>query len=179
MVEAPEIGGDTLFSDSHAAYLGLPERVKQALHGVCGVNDYRVFRAAQRQAGVSEEILEELAKAIPFGVVHPLVRTHPETGKHALYIHGGFLRHDSLHDSNGPWEKDRSKRMVAFLVQQHSKPEYQCRFRYESGSIAFWDNRACQHCASTDFFPNTRRGHRVTLAGDRPFFNPDAVPVTV
>ncbi len=66
-----------------------------------------------------------------------------------------------------------------FLQQQHNQMEYQCRFKYEKGSIAFWDNRACQHRAIVDFFPSPRIGHRVTISGTRPFHDPNAQAATV
>jgi taurine dioxygenase len=168
----PPVGGDTLFSDSHAAYLGLPDEWKERLQHLHGINDYRVFLTT-RGPGVSDELIEAVKQEIPFGVSHPLLRTHPETGKTALYIHGGFLRHDSLYDvrSGEPLEKAESIKIVRTLLQQHARPEYHCRFHWETGSVAFWDNRATQHYAASDYYPHKRRLRRVTVSGDKPFYD--------
>ncbi len=116
-------------------------------------------------------MIDEIKSRIPFGVTHPLVRTHPETGKQALYIHGGFLRHDSLFDerTGEPLDEAESREIVAQLLKQHARPEYICRFPWEVGSIAFWDNRAVQHYAASDYYPHKRLLRRVTVSGDRPF----------
>ena len=92
-IVAPLIGGETLFSDSHAAYLGMPHDLRQRIKFLYGINDYRFFLG-----GLPEDLAARIKEEIPFGVSHPLARTHPETGKTTLYIHGGFLRHDSLYD---------------------------------------------------------------------------------
>ena len=171
-IEVPPVGGDTLFSDSHACYLGLPEKLQERVEHLHGVNDYRVFLMHRGPAKHDPELVESIKKEIPFGVSHPLLRTHPETGKTALYIHGGFLRHDSLYDaSNGEkLEPEESRAIVGQLLQQHGRPEYVCRFKWEPGSITFWDNRAVQHYAASDYHPHKRVLRRVTVAGDRPFY---------
>jgi taurine dioxygenase len=117
-----------------------------------------------------DDVVEAIKQAIPFGVTHPLVRTHPETGKKALYIHAGFLRHDSLSDARTgePLDASECHAIVGALVNQHSRPEYVCRFPWEVGSMAFWDNRAVQHYAASDYFPHDRVLRRVTVSGDRP-----------
>ena len=169
-VECPPFGGDTLFSDSHAAFLGLPERIKQNISTLSGINDYRVFlnRGGVR---VPEDLANEMKAQIPFGVAHPLARRHPETGKIALYIHGGFLRHDSLfdHETGEALGPTASTALVGELLKQHGRPEYQCRFQWSMGDIAFWDNRAVQHYATSDYFPHRRKLRRVTVSGDRPY----------
>ncbi len=164
-VVVPPTGGDTLFADSYAALAGLPSAVREQIDQLHGVNDYRVF-----VHGEPDEIVEQFKERIPFGVSHPLVRTHPETGIEALYIHGSFLRHDSLHDpaTGEALEPKASRKLVATLLQQHTRPEYHCRFRWTEGSMAFWDNRAAQHYAASDYFPHRRVLRRVTVSGDRP-----------
>lgn len=178
MVEVPYdandgLGGDTSFADSHCAYLGLPAKLQARLQRTSAVHDYRVFLH-----GVAEGSVADLKADIPFGVTHPLVRTHPETGKSALMLHHGFMRHGSFRDTvtGEPWGEEDSVEMMKELRLAHgTNPEYQCRFRWEPGSVAFWDNRACQHSATGDFFPNVRIGHRVTIgAATRPYFDPEA-----
>ena len=168
--ECPPFGGDTLFSDSHAAFLGLPENIKNQISTLSGVNDYRVF-LNRGGVQVPESLANEMMAQIPFGVAHPLARQHPETGKLALYIHGGFLRHDSLfdHTTGEALGSEASKALVAELLKQHGRPEYQCRFQWSKGDIAFWDNRAVQHYAASDYYPHQRRLRRVTVSGSRPY----------
>ncbi len=178
-VVVPPIGGDTLFSDSHACYLGLAEELQQRIEHLHGIHDYRVFmqRGGSR---IPDDVFEEIKRDIPFGVSHPLLRTHPETGKTALYIHGGFLRHDSLYDARTGerLEPLESQQIVAQLLRQHDRPEYTCRFKWEPGSMAFWDNRAVQHYAASDYFPHRRVLRRVTVRGDTPYYDPAKAAAT-
>lgn len=173
-IEVPPVGGDTLFSDSHACFLGLPSDYQQRLQHLCGINDYRIFLMSSGPAELPDDIIEGIKTEIPFGVSHPLLRTHPETGKTSLYIHGGFLRHDSLYDvrSGDTLDTSESQQIVNFLLQQHAKPEYVCRFKWLPGSIAFWDNRAVQHYAASDYYPHQRLLRRVTVSGDQPYYDP-------
>ncbi len=173
--QVPPVGGDTLFADSFAACLGLPETLRQKIEGLSAVHDYGVFLAARRPGEMSEALVDSIKARIPFGVTHPLLRTHPESGRTALYIHGGFIRHDSLHDSRSGERLDAetSRAIVAELLVQHARPEYTCRFRWETGSIAFWDNRSVQHYAASDYFPHRRVLRRVTISGDKPFYRPE------
>ena len=91
-----------------------------------------------------------------------MVRTHPETGRKALYVNAAFTQHIV---GLAPEESDA---LLKRLYAQAAIPEYQCRFRWRKNSIAFWDNRACQHYAASDYFPAVRRMERVTVVGDRP-----------
>ncbi|MCH2184437.1 TauD/TfdA family dioxygenase, partial [Myxococcota bacterium] len=172
-IQCPPRGGDTLFSDSHACYLGLPMDLRERIETLHGINDYRLFL---KQAGPSKlptKLVEAIKKEIPFGVSHPLLRTHPETGKTALYLNGGFLRHDSLYDPNTGERLDpaESREIAKHLLAQHGRPEYICRFEWTEGAIAFWDNRATQHYASSDYYPHKRVLRRVTISGDTPFYH--------
>jgi taurine dioxygenase len=157
-VEVPPVGGDTLFADMAAAFCGLSPAMQAFCRGLTAVHDIaRVF------AGRLGKPVEELHQQYP-PQVHPLVRTHPETGEQALYVNTAFTSH-----VEGLSAKE-SDRLLAHLYAQAAIPEYQCRFRWEPGSIAFWDNRAAQHYAASDYFPAVRRMERVTIAGDRPFY---------
>jgi taurine dioxygenase len=174
LIEGPPVGGDTLFSDSHACYLGLPSELQKRIEHLWGINDYRNFLLVPGKAELPEALVEQIKKEIPFGVRHPLLRTHPETGKTGLYIHGGFLRHDSLYDgrTGKTLDPEESKAIVAQLLLQHGRPEYTCRFEWAPGSIAFWDNRAVQHYAASDYHPHKRVLRRVTVSGDKPYYDP-------
>eukprot|EP01041_Mallomonas_annulata_P024950 gene24950-45865_t len=124
----------------------------------------RVF--AKRLGKTAEELHEKYPPQH-----HPVVRTHPETGRRTLYVNTGFTTHiDGLSPKESDW-------LLAHLYAQATLPEYQCRFRWRPNSIAFWDNRACQHYAASDYFPAVRVMERVTVAGDRPFFDPSREPV--
>ena len=160
-IDIPPVGGDTLFADMAAAYEGLPEAIKDQIEGKVALHDFGHFRTGMRRAGKSEEEIEAFNQAYPM-VEHPVVRTHPETGRKAIYVNAAFTQHIVGLD------KDASNALLKHLYAQAAIPEYQCRFRWETNSIAFWDNRASQHYAASDYWPAVRRMERVTVIGDRP-----------
>ena len=160
-VELPVVGGDTLFADMSAAYEGLPEAVKERIEGRFALHDFAHFRTGLRKAGKTEAEIEAFNQAYP-SVEHPIVRTHPETGARVLYVNAAFTQ------SIVGMEKPASDELLAYLYARAATPEYQCRFRWEAGSIAFWDNRSSQHYAVSDYWPHVRRMERVTIIGDRP-----------
>lgn len=159
-IELPQIGGDTLFADMSAAFDGLSPAMKQWICGLTAVHDIaRVF------AGRLGQSPEDLHAKYPLQE-HPVVRTHPETGQRALYVNTAFTSHiKGLSVKESEW-------LLSHLYAQAMLPEYQCRFRWAVNSIAFWDNRASQHYAASDYFPAVRVMERVTIAGDRPYFDP-------
>jgi taurine dioxygenase len=161
-VEVPPVGGDTLFSDMYAAYDGLSDAVKAEIEGAVAVHDFAHFRTGMRRRGKSEAEIEAFNTAYPM-VEHPVARTHPETGRKALYVNAAFTQHIV------GMEPARSEALLKHLYAQAAIPEYQCRFRWEANSIAFWDNRASQHYAASDYWPAVRRMERVTVIGDRPY----------
>ena len=160
-IEVPPVGGDTLFADMYAAYEGLSDEIKQRIEGAVAVHDFTHFRRGMRKRGVSEAEIEAFDKAYP-KVEHPVVRTHPETGRKGLYVNAAFTL------SIVGLEPEESDTLLRRLYAQAAIPEHQCRFRWEPNSIAFWDNRASQHYAASDYFPAVRRMERVTIVGDRP-----------
>mmetsp|Transcript_54629 Transcript_54629/g.117305 ORF Transcript_54629/g.117305 Transcript_54629/m.117305 type:complete len:390 (+) Transcript_54629:57-1226(+) len=161
--QKPAFGGDTLFADAAAIYEGLGTKVQQRLEGAVAVHDFHNFRATQLRAGVSVPVVEELRRAFPVAK-HPVVRTHPETGKKMLYVNAAFTRYiEGL-------PREQSDKLLMLLYSQANCPEYQCRFRWEEGSVAFWDNRACLHLATSDYYPQGRMMDRVTIQGDVPFY---------
>lgn len=161
-LEVPDVGGDTLFSDMYAAYDNLDEEIKQRLDGAKAVHDFAHFRTMMRNKGMSEAEIEAMNEKYPM-VEHPVFRTHPETGRKAIYVNVAFTQHIV------GMEKQESDAMLQFLYAQAAIPEYQCRFRWQKNSIAFWDNRSSQHYAASDYWPAVRRMERVTIVGDRPY----------
>ena len=160
-IEVPEIGGDTLFADMHAAYDGFVDSIKEKIEGRVALHDFGFFRIAMKKRGVSEEKIEEFNRQYP-KVEHPIVRTHPETGRKGLYVNPVFTQHIVGIDA------DESRSLLKHLYAQAAIPEYQCRFRWQANSIAFWDNRSSQHYAVSDYWPAVRKMERVTIIGDRP-----------
>ena len=157
-IELPEIGGDTLFSNMVMAYNDLDDDLKERLCNMTAVHDIaRVF--ARRLKKDASSLHEKFPPQ-----EHPVIRTHPETGERGLYVNIAFTDHIVGMD------RAESDALLNYLYRRAWLPEYQCRFRWAPGSLAFWDNRACQHYAASDYFPNIRIMERVTIAGDRPFF---------
>ncbi|MFN3857922.1 MAG: TauD/TfdA dioxygenase family protein [Caulobacter sp.] len=161
-LEIPPVGGDTLFADMYAAYDGLSEAVKAKIEGRTAMHDFAHFRLGLKKRGKTEAEIEAFNRQYPMAE-HPVVRTHPETGRKAIYVNAAFTQYIVGMD------RDESDALLAHLYAQAAIPEYQCRFRWEPGSIAFWDNRASQHYAASDYWPAVRRMERVTIVGDRPF----------
>lgn len=159
-IEVPPVGGDTLFVDMHAAFTRLSPEMQRFVSGMTAVHDIaRVFAAR-----LGKPAAELHAKYPP--MEHPVVRTHPETGLPCLYVNGAFTSHIK---GLSPRESDD---LLAHLYAQVADPEIQCRFRWQPGSIAFWDNRSSQHFAASDYFPARRVMERVTVAGCRPYYRP-------
>ena len=159
--EIPDVGGDTLFADMEQAYQGLSNEIKEridcahALH--CWPSAW--IDLAMRSAGISDR--DEFLRQCP-DPEHPVVRSHPKTGNKSLYVNPAFTRRIV------GMSKTESDELLSKLYQQAAIPEYQCRFRWQKHSVAFWDNRCTQHYAVADFFPNRRVVERITICGDVP-----------
>lgn len=155
----PGVGGDTMWSDMVAAYEGLSEAMKEWVCTLTAVHDgsqFAVLQGKSRESFWEQYPLQE----------HPVVRTHPETGERALYVNCAFTTHiKGLSQKESDW-------LLQHLYDQAGIPEYQVRFRWRENSIAFWDNRSCQHYAVADYAPAMRHMERVTVIGDKPFFDP-------
>lgn len=156
--EVPPFGGDTLWADMAAAYDNLPREVRDRVDGARAVHDFTPGFA--RFYGPERLIPHQ--DAFP-PVEHPVVRTHPETGRRMLFVNASFTTHITGMD------RDESDRLLRFLFQQAHVPEFQVRFRWQPGDIAFWDNRATQHYAVGDYGSDRRVAERVAIEGDRPF----------
>jgi taurine dioxygenase len=154
----PPVGGDTLFSDMISAYEGLDEDVRARIDGAHAIHSFEDNFGRRMSQEQREAFLEKYPRAR-----HPVVRTHPETGRKGLYVNAAFTTHIE------GMEADESAELLRFLYRQAATPEYQCRFRWRENSVAFWDNRAVQHYAAFDYHPAVRRVERVTIAGDRPY----------
>ena len=168
-VEAPAVGGDTLFADMYAAYDGLPLRIKERVEGRDARHDFARFRIATRNPGAGDDEIAEMEARYP-NPEHPVIRTHPETGRKGIYVNKAFTQEIIGFD---PAE---SAELLQILYAQAQFPEYQVRFAWRANSIAFWDNRSCQHYAVSDYWPNRRRVERVTIVGDTPYYDADQAP---
>jgi taurine dioxygenase len=154
----PPVGGDTLFADMVAAYAGLREEVKSKIDGALAIHSF----AHNFGRRMTDEQRAKFQEQYP-DARHPVVRTHPETGEKALYVNAAFTTHIEGLPS------EESAKLLRHLYRQASHPEYQCRFRWQENSVAFWDNRSVQHYAAFDYYPRERRVERVTVKGDKPF----------
>jgi len=158
-LETPPYGGDTLFANQYLAYETLSEGYRKMLDGLVGVNSSLKADASRtredrlRAAGAEHKALV---------AEHPVVRTHPETGRKALYVNVGHTTH-----FKGLTEEE-SRPLLDYLFGHQVKPEFTCRFHWEPGSLAFWDNRCTQHNPVNDYHGFRRVMHRVTLEGDTP-----------
>lgn len=153
----PETGGDTMFSSMYAAYEALSEPMKQMLGCLTATHDGGPNYAdrARRNRDDNPDRVDPVA-------VHPVIATHPFTGRKTIYVNSIFtVRINELTESE-------SKAVLEFLFAHVARPEFQCRFRWQPNSVAFWDNRAVQHYAVWDYYPALRSGQRVTIRGDRP-----------
>ncbi len=158
----PEVGGDTLFANMEAAYDGLSEALKERLDGMIAIHDNQNFLNAMRKRGASEEDIAARAKQFPPSR-HPVVRTHPISGRKSLYVNRAFTR------SIEGLDEHASQTLLETLFNAAWIPDYQCRFRWQPDSFAFWDNRGAQHYAAADYFPAVRKMERVTIIGDKPY----------
>jgi len=158
--EIPPVGGDTLYANMYAAYDALSPALQRVLDGLTAVNTSaladvsktREDRIADSGAGASTEYFAE----------HPVVRTHPETGRRSLYVN---VAHTARF---GGMTEEESRPLLRFLFEHSVRPEFTCRFRWGVGSLALWDNRCAMHNPVNDYHGFTRRMLRITLAGDTP-----------
>ncbi len=158
----PKTGGDTLWCDMTAVYEGLSDRFRSMIDGLKAVHDFKNFRVLFKNTPEDRQRLLKMEELYP-NPVHPVVRTHPVSGKKALYVNPQFtLRIEDLDD-------DESQALLQVLFARVHVPEYQFRFRWTPGTMVFWDNTATQHYAANDYYPERRRMERTAVIGDRPF----------
>ena len=160
-LEVPPRGGDTLFANQYLAYEALSDGLKAALDGMKAVhNDSRVAGPnANKGRSTQTRDNEEWS---PTENAHPVVRTHPETGRKALFVNVA-----SAHKFEG-MTRAESAALLQYLFKHATRPEFTCRFNWEPGSVAFWDNRCLKHIAVNDYQGHRRDMRRVQLVGDKP-----------
>jgi taurine dioxygenase len=163
--EVPAFGGDTVFANMYVAYDALSEGMKRMLGGMTAVHSARrpygtrsnYFAEGQRSMKI------RLSNTAEAEVEHPVVRTHPETGRKALFVNSVFtIRFTDM-------TEEESAPLLNFLHRHATQPEFTCRFRWQRNAIAFWDNRCVQHYAINDYHGQRRVMHRVAVNGDRPY----------
>lgn len=162
-VEVPQSGGDTIFVNMQAAYEALSPELRAYLDRHQASNDFMKLHGSPAKArswsGENAARMDAMRKKHP-PVVHPMVRTHPVSGRRSLWISESFTTHIvgvPASESNG---------MLDMLFRHCALPEFQCRFHWRNGSMAFWDNRATMHYALADYWPERRLMHRITIETD-------------
>jgi taurine dioxygenase len=167
-LEVPSAGGDTLFTNQYLAYESLSDAMKDIagqLRTVCVGDNFKAANGLSRKERYDRQMSEMKVKD-PGDVIttsiHPLVRTHPETGRKSIYIGGHVQNFDGMTD-------EESQPLMDFFMKQSIRPEHTCRVRWETGTLTFWDNRCTQHFAINDYPAETRIMHRITVCGDTPF----------
>jgi taurine dioxygenase len=159
--EVPPVGGDTLFANQYLAYETLSAGLKKTLAGLTAVaSSTKADVSKTREDRLKTDGREDAKKE--YSAEHPVVRTHPEAGRPALYVN---IAHTVRF---GGWSEEESAPLLNYLFQHQVKPEFTCRFSWRPGSLALWDNRCTQHNPVNDYHGHRRVMHRITLAGDVP-----------
>ena len=158
----PEQGGDTLWASMTAAYDALSAQMKEFLSGLTAEHDFSWgFKESLAEPGGRERLAQAVANNPP--VVHPVIRTHPESAKKVLFVNSLFTTRIL------ELEKQESAALLEFLYEHVTTPEFSCRFNWEPNTIAIWDNRSTQHKPINDYFPAHRMLHRIVIDGDMPY----------
>jgi len=162
-VEVPPYGGDTLFANMYLAYETLSDGMKLMLDGLHAVNSAAARKGGGRAAGNTYQSVKLVGQdKMNLEATHPIVRTHPETGRKALYV-------NALHTTRiDGWTEAESKPLLEFLYRHQQRPEFTCRLRWTAGTFTIWDNCAAQHLAVNDYHGFRREMHRLSVEGTRP-----------
>jgi taurine dioxygenase len=159
--EVPPVGGDTLFANQYLAYEALSDGMKRLLDGLVALNASAKADVTRTREDRLKDNKNPQARK-DYVAEHPAVRTHPETGRKALYVNVAHtLRFKDM-------TEEESAPILDFLFRHQIRPEFTCRFHWEPNSIAFWDNRCAQHNPVNDYHGYRRLMHRITLKGDKP-----------
>jgi taurine dioxygenase len=160
----PSSGGDTLWSSNSAAYEALSEPLRRFLDGLTAQHSIaKSFPPERWQSDPAFKERYERAVAQHPPVTHPVVRTHPVSGRKGLFVNEGFTTHIN------ELSAEESRALLAFLYVHSARPEFTIRWRWHVNDVAFWDNRVTQHYAIADYLPERRTMHRATVNGDKPF----------
>lgn len=153
----PSKGGDTLFSNMYAAYESLSPAIRDDIDQLTATHESaHVYKGRYTDRGQAD------ADIVCPSAVHPVVRTHPQTGRRTLYVNRTFTtKINELSPAD-------SRSLLTFLHSHAESPRFEIRFRWQRNDLAFWDNRCCMHHAIWDYWPEERKGRRVTIRGDRP-----------
>jgi len=159
--EVPPVGGDTLFANQYLAYESLSGGMKRLLDGLVALNASAKADVTRTREDRLKDSKNPQARK-DYVAEHPVVRAHPETGRKALYVNVAHtVRFKDM-------SEEESAPILDFLFRHQTRPEFTCRFHWEPGSIAFWDNRCAQHNPVNDYHGYRRMMHRITLKGDKP-----------
>lgn len=159
--EVPEFGGDTIFANQYLAYERLSDTLKELLSGLKGVaSSAKADASKTREDRIRSDGSADARKLLI--AEHPVVRTHPETGCKALYVNRAHTV------GIAGMTQEESEPLLEFLFNHQVRPEFTCRFRWTTGSLAIWDNRCAQHYAVNDYHGHRRVMQRITLAGEQP-----------
>jgi taurine dioxygenase len=164
-LETPDIGGDTMYADMYGAYNALSDGMKAMLDGLIGISSAALRASGGRAAGMKRTgamKARNMDQSDTLMAEHPVVRTHPETGRKALYLNQAHTtRFKDMTEAE-------SMPLIQYLCNHAVRPEFTCRFKWETGTLALWDNRCTQHFAINDYHGKRRRMHRATIEGGIP-----------
>lgn len=155
----PAYGGDTLFASMTAAYTGLSERMKQYIHGLEAIHDFKPWRPLFTSSEAHQAKLRELERAFP-NPSHPVVRVHPVTGRRVINVNAQFTTKIKGLGA------DESTMLLNYLYDRAKTPEFQLRVKWEPDTVVMWDNRSVHHYAPHDYYPQRRTMNRITVAGE-------------
>tara|TARA_B100000700_G_scaffold106417_1_gene120091 strand:- start:529 stop:1383 length:855 start_codon:yes stop_codon:yes gene_type:complete len=159
--EVPVSGGDTVFASMYKAYDTLSDGLKSTLSNLRARHSSAHVFGAARAANGNDDTVGRIKnpEAATQEAIHPVVISHPETGRKSLYVNPGFTL------GFEGWSDEESKPLLEYLYAHAARPEFTCRFQWKAGSIAFWDNRATWHLAVNDYQGHRRMMHRITIEG--------------
>jgi taurine dioxygenase len=163
-LDVPPVGGDTLFANQFLAYETLSSGMKELLDGLLCIHSAKPIYGSN---GLSSRSFHNMSidqnEAANAEMEHPVVRTHPESGRKGLFVNTNFsIRFKGM-------TEEESTPLLNYLFEHGRREAFTCRFKWKNGSVAFWDNRAVMHLALNDYSGHRREMHRVTVSGDRPY----------